>query len=358
MTTLLEYNSIKLTDKGLTLSVSRPSGQETWELDNVNKVAQAIRLYGVIGSGAIAGTNTNKKNTLAGLALEANNQRRAPSADFFSYALEEAFLILQATCPASASLAAALSYMRLASKRLKEEHLTIDEQAQGLLAAAKTYCDHIVASEEKVAGNLLPLIGEDAVILLTAGCSSKSALGKSPILMAVEKARRQGANAEVVILESQYVPGRIRMAVQELQIRNIPFSVIADTAVNYTIKTRRITAAMLPVLRITRRGDAVGYTGSSFCALAASHAGIPVYTVGTNNVCAPDSPEVDKLPLQEAEMMDAPQKGEIRVFRPVFDLIDAGTVTAYATECPTYRAKSAAATAEWAEAVKLKAARF
>lgn len=43
------------------------------------------------------------------------------------------------------------------------------------------------------------------------------------------------------------------MAVQELQIRNIPFSVIADTAVNYTIKTRRITAAMLPVLRITRR---------------------------------------------------------------------------------------------------------
>ncbi len=41
MTTLLEYNSIKLTDKGLTLSVSRPSGQETWELDNVNKVAQA-----------------------------------------------------------------------------------------------------------------------------------------------------------------------------------------------------------------------------------------------------------------------------------------------------------------------------
>lgn len=335
MTTLLEYNSIKLTDKGLTLSVSRPSGQETWELDNVNKVAQAIRLYGVIGSGAIAGT------ALAGLALEANNQRRAPSTDFFSYALEEAFLILQATCPASASLAAALSYMRLASKRLKEEHLTIDEQAQG-----------------KVAGNLLPLIGEDAVILLTAGCSSKSALGKSPILTAVEKARRQGANAEVVILESQYVPGRIRMAVQELQIRNIPFSVIADTAVNYTIKTRRITAAMLPVLRITRRGDAVGYTGSSFCALAASHAGIPVYTVGTNNVCDPDSPEVDKLPLQEAEMMDAPQKGEIRVFRPVFDLIDAGTVTAYATECPAYRAKSAASTAEWVEAVKLKAARF
>ena len=333
MTTLLEYNSIKLTDKGLTLSVSRPSGQETWELDNVNKVAQAIRLYGVIGSGAIVGT------ALAGLALEANNQRRAPSTDFFSYALEEAFLILQATCPASASLAAALSY-------------------QGLLAAAKTYCDHIVASEEKVAGNLLPLIGEDAVILLTAGCSSKSALGKSPILTAVEKTLRQGANAEVVILESQYVPGRIRMAVQELQIRNIPFSVIADTAVNYTIKTRRITAAMLPVLRITRRGDAVGYTGSSFCALAASHAGIPVYTVGTNNVCDPDSPEVDKLPLQEAEMMDAPQKGEIRVFRPVFDLIDAGTVTAYATECPAYRAKSAASTAEWVEAVKLKAARF
>ena len=332
MTTLLEYNSIKLTDKGLTLSVSRPSGQETWELDNVNKVAQAIRLYGVIGSGAIVGT------ALAGLALEANNQRRAPSTDFFSYALEEAFLILQATCPASASLAAALSYMRLESKRLKEENLTIDEQAQGLLAAAKTYCDHIVASEEKVAGNLLPLIGEDAVILLTAGCSSKSALGKSPILTAVEKARRQGANAEVVILESQYVPGRIRMAVQELQIRNIPFSVI--------------------VLRITRRGDAVGYTGSSFCALAASHAGIPVYTVGTNNVCDPDSPEVDKLPLQEAEMMDAPQKGEIRVFRPVFDLIDAGTVTAYATECPAYRAKSAASTAEWVEAVKLKAARF
>ena len=174
----------------------------------------------------------------------------------------------------------------------------------------------------------------------------------------MEKALRQGANAEVVILESQYVPGRIRMAVQELQIRNIPFSVIADTAVNYTIKTRRITAAMLPVLRITRRGDAVGYTGSSFCALAASHAGIPVYTVGTNNVCDPDSPEVDKLPLQEAEMMDAPQKGEIRVFRPVFDLIDAGTVTAYATECPAYRAKSAASTAEWVEAVKLKAARF
>lgn len=57
-------------------------------------------------------------------------------------------------------------------------------------------------------------------------------------------------------------------------------------------------------------------------------------------------------------MMDAPQKGEIRVFRPVFDLIDAGTVTAYATECPTYRAKSAASTAEWVEAVKLKAARF
>ena len=338
MTTLLEYNSIKLTDKGLTLSVSRPSGQETWELDNVNKVAQAIRLYGVIGSGAIVGT------ALAGLALEANNQRRAPSTDFFSYALEEAFLNLQATCPASASLAAALSYMRLASKRLKEENLTIDEQAQGLLAAAKTYCDHIVASEEKVAGNLLPLIGEDAVILLTAGCSSKSALGKSPILTAVEKARRQGANAEVVILESQYVPGRIRMAVQELQIRNIPFSVIADTAVNYTIKTRR--------------GDAVGYTGSAFCALAASHAGIPVYTVGTNNVCDPDSPEVDKLPLQEAEMMDAPQKGEIRVFRPVFDLIDAGTVTAYATECPAYRAKSVASTAEWVEAVKLKAARF
>ena len=352
MTTLLEYNSIKLTDKGLTLSVSRPSGQETWELDNVNKVAQAIRLYGVIGSGALVGT------ALAGLALEANNQRRAPSTDFFSYALEEAFLNLQATCPASASLAAALSYMRLASKRLKEENLTIDEQAQGLLAAAKTYCDHIVASEEKVAGNLLPLIGEDAVILLTAGCSSKSALGKSPILTAVEKARRQGANAEVVILESQYVPGRIRMAVQELQIRNIPFSVIADTAVNYTIKTRRITAAMLPVLRITRRGDAVGYTGSAFCALAASHAGIPVYTVGTNNVCDPDSPEVDKLPLQEAEMMDAPQKGEIRVFRPVFDLIDAGTVTAYATECPAYRAKSVASTAEWVEAVKLKAARF
>lgn len=186
MTTLLEYNSIKLTDKGLTLSVSRPSGQETWELDNVNKVAQAIRLYGVIGSGAIAGT------ALAGLALEANNQRRAPSADFFSYALEEAFLILQGTCPASASLAAALSYMRLASKRLKEEHLTIDEQAQGLLAAAKTYCDHIVASEEKVAGNLLPLIGEDAVILLTAGCSSKSALGKSPILMALEKSPQTG----------------------------------------------------------------------------------------------------------------------------------------------------------------------
>ena len=92
MTTLLEYNSIKLTDKGLTLSVSRPSGQETWELDNVNKVAQAIRLYGVIGSDAIAGT------ALAGLALEANNQRRAPSADFFSYALEEAFLSLSLAC--------------------------------------------------------------------------------------------------------------------------------------------------------------------------------------------------------------------------------------------------------------------
>ena len=97
----------------------------------------------------------------------------------------------------------------------------------------------------------------------------------------------------------------------------------------------------------------MGYTGSAFCALAASHAGIPVYTVGTNNVCDPDSPEVDKLPLQEAEMMDAPQKGEIRVFRPVFAL-----VTAYATECPAYRAKSAASTAEWVEAVKLKAARF
>ena len=57
-------------------------------------------------------------------------------------------------------------------------------------------------------------------------------------------------------------------------------------------------------------------------------------------------------------MMDAPQKGEIRVFRLVFDLIDAGTVTAYATECPAYRAKSVASTAEWVEAVKLKAARF
>ena len=113
MTTLLEYNSIKLTDKGLTLSVSRPSGQETWELDNVNKVAQAIRLYGVIGSGAIVGT------ALAGLALEANNQRRAPSTDFFSYALEEAFLILQATCPASASLAAALLLYASCEQTLK-----------------------------------------------------------------------------------------------------------------------------------------------------------------------------------------------------------------------------------------------
>ena len=85
MTTLLEYNSIKLTDKGLTLSVSRPSGQETWELDNVNKVAQAIRLYGVIGSGAIAGT------ALAGLALEANNQRRARAPTFSVTRLKKPF---------------------------------------------------------------------------------------------------------------------------------------------------------------------------------------------------------------------------------------------------------------------------
>lgn len=301
------------------LDQRRLPGAETWvELSSWSEVAPAIRDMVVRGAPAIGVA------AAYGLALAAQ------AGDD----LETARAGLAASRPTAVNLFWALDRLMALP----------DRSFPRLLAEAHAIAEEDVAMNRAIGRNGAECVPQGASILTICNTGALATAGHGTALGIVRTAAEDGKEPHVYACETRPRQQGLRLTAWELDQEGIPFHAIADTAVAWLMRNRKIDLAVAGADRIAANGDTANKIGTYGLALLAKAHGVPFVIAAPSSTLDPSLAHGGLIPIEERAAEELTEVEGVRVapagtpvWNPAFDVTPGELISAIVTERGVHR---------------------
>ncbi len=323
-TVWMEGNKVKIINQTVL-----PHRFEIIELDDFQKVAEAISSMNVRGAGAIGAA--------AGFAV-ALAAISAPADEFKQY-VENAANIIKATRPTAVDLEYAVEKVKQAALK-KGKDAAVKE--------AQQIADRNVEAGKKIGQEGERLLKDGAKVLTHCNAGWLAFVDWGTALAPIYAAKRTGKKVFVYVDETRPRNQGARLTAWELLQEEIPFAVIADNAAGYFMQKGEIDICIVGADRIAANGDVANKIGTYEKAVLAKENKIPFYVAAPLSTFDLKLKEGKEIPIEERReeevlnmwgLADDGKIGKVRIApegskakNPAFDLMPAKYVTGIITE--------------------------
>jgi len=303
---------------------------EVSEFDDYREVARAITEMYVRGAPAIGAA------AAFGMVLAAR-QSHATDRETLIKDLEVAAETLNRARPTAVNLSWAVN--RQLKTARSEQNESVDDVRQSLLDAAQKIADDDVELNRRMGAHGAELVADGATILHHCNTGALATVDWGTALGVIFSAHEQGKNIHVLVDETRPRLQGAQLTAWELQQRNIPFDVIADSASGHFMRTGQVDIVLVGSDRTAANGDVANKIGTYNLAVIANENGVPFYPVVPTSTIDLSLAEGDLIPIEErspdevlcvAGTRVAPEGASAR--NPAFDVTPHRYVTGIVTE--------------------------
>jgi len=294
-------------------------------------VAEAIRELKVRGAPAIGVT------AALGIALGAK-QYAGKTLDGFHHYMEEVCEALAATRPTAVNLFWAIDRMK---RVLAGNSCTsVDEWQECLLEEALVILEEDVRVNQALGKHGAVIIQDGDNILTHCNAGALATAGYGTALGVVRAAWEQGKRLRVYADETRPVLQGARLTTWELQQDGIPVTLITDSMAGALMQKRGIQCCVVGADRIAANGDVANKIGTYSVAVLAKAHGIPFYVAAPVSTIDLETPNGDKIPIEERDSSEVTQlyggrviaPSGVAVWNPAFDVTPANLIAGIITE--------------------------
>ena len=309
-----------------------PAEERYVDLTSVDEVVEAIRSLRVRGAPAIGGAGAY------GMVVALDEVRPATAAEARKVLADAAERIGTAR-PTAVNLSWAVERVLAAA---------VGSSAAEVRARALAEADAIVA-EDRAACDAIGRHGADELVdrhrLLThCNAGRLATLGIGTALGVVYAKAAAGHPVEVYAPETRPLLQGARLTAWELRRFGVPVSVLPDSAAAMLLASGRVDAVVVGADRIAANGDVANKIGTFGHAVAAARAGVPFYVAAPLSTFDPDTPDGDRIEIEQRDATEIRRCGDrpttppdVDVWNPAFDVTPHELVTGLITEVGVLR---------------------
>jgi methylthioribose-1-phosphate isomerase len=247
--------------------------------------------------------------------------------------------LMAGTRPTAVNLFWAIERMKKAFAESAQQGLSVAEIRQRLDAEAWAIHDEDVASCRAMGAHGASLIPDSARILTHCNAGALATAGYGTALGVVRAAAGQGKKIAVLADETRPFLQGARLTAWELVKEGIDTTVITDNMAGAMMRLGQVDLAVVGADRVAANGDVANKIGTYAVAVLAREHGIPFYVAAPTSTIDLNTPDGDKIPIEERSDREVTHMGPlrltpqgIRVRNPAFDVTPARYVTAIITE--------------------------
>lgn len=233
--------------------------------------------------------------------------------------LDAAFDALATARPTAVNLSWALGEMRSDPT---------PERARGLHEAEVERC-------RRMAQHAAGLVAPGSRILTHCNAGGLATGGYGTAVGAIRLAWERGLVEHVWVDETRPRLQGARLTAWELEVLEIPFSVIADGAAAWLMAAGEVDCVVTGADRIAANGDTANKIGTYGLAIAARQHEIPLYVVAPTSTLDVETLAGADIPIEERDGSEITTRFPAR--NPAFDITPAELVTAIVTEVGVHR---------------------
>jgi len=307
-----------------------PAEEREIDCDSVETVREAIRSLRVRGAPAIGVAAAY--GVVLGLQDVADGDRES-----FSRRFDEVSDILASSRPTAVNLFTALSRMR----QVLESHadLPSGEMLARLLDEARA----IESEDRRMCAAIgrfgAELLSDHQGVLTHCNAGGLATAGDGTALSVIFAAAAEGKHLHVYADETRPLLQGSRLTTWELMRRDIPVTLICDSAAGWVMKQKLVQAVVTGADRIAANGDAANKIGTYSVALLARAHEIPFYIAAPSSTFDLTLPAGDGIPIEERAAEEITRgfgrqtaPDDVETFNPAFDVTPAELITAIITE--------------------------
>lgn len=296
------------------------------ECDNIDCIASAIREMAVRGAPAIAAT------AAFGLALHA--LKLEGGEEEFRREIEAAADLLRSTRPTAYNMFWAIDRVLNSIKSAG----TVEEMRRKALEEARRIAEEDVKANLSIGEHGKQLISDGAKIMTICNAGSLATVWFGTATAPLYKAKMEGMEFEVYVLETRPVLQGARITSFELSRAGIPVKLIVDSAAGYVMSEVGIDLIITGADRILSDGTIYNKIGTYTLSVLAKEHGVPFYVAAPTStidlISKRSEVRIEMRSPEEVVLINgkriAPEG--ISVLNPAFDRTPPENVTGIITE--------------------------
>lgn len=307
-----------------------PSEEFYIETDEVGVLAEAIKRLAIRGAPLIGIA------AAYGIALASRSiKKKDPSS--VRNDLSHAFAVIASTRPTAVNLFWALN--RQQSICAQWQGNSIDELQERLLEEAKSIHREDAEMCEAISAYGVKLLPPSATVLTHCNSGRLATGGRGTALGIITKAWELGQLRHVYIDETRPLLQGARLTMWEMSKRNIPATLIVDTASAFLMQQRKIDAVIVGADRIAMNGDVANKIGTYALAVSARQHGVPFYVAAPVSTIDVNTESGKSIPIEERNEIEVTEINGTRmaprgigVYAPAFDVTPGEFISAVVTD--------------------------
>jgi methylthioribose-1-phosphate isomerase len=295
-------------------------------------VARAIKTMIIRGAPAIGVA------AAMGIAL-GMRRSKATGTKQFATEFQRTCELMAATRPTAVNLFWAVGRMKEVFADAAQRGGSVDEIRRRLEVEARRIHDADVESCRAIGAFGATLVPHAARILTHCNAGALATAGYGTALGVVRAAAEQGKNVAVLADETRPFLQGARLTAWELVRDHIHTTVITDNMAASMMRLGHVDLVVVGADRIAANGDVANKIGTYGVAVLAREHGIPFYVAAPISTVDLDTPDGDRIPIEERNDREVTHVGSNRVTpqgahirNPAFDVTPAKFVTAIITE--------------------------
>ena len=306
-----------------------PAKYEMLTCSTYHEVIDAIKNMAIRGAPAI-GVAAAYGMALAAYSINTNNK-----SDFLNR-LNEARIALSSSRPTAINLFWALEEIW---KGVVSSDEPVDELRKKILLKAESLAQDDIKTNYLIGEYGSTLFQDGDKILTHCNAGSLATVFYGTALGVIRSAFKKKKNIKVYIDETRPVLQGARLTAWELQIEEIPVTLICDSVAGFLMYQKKIDKVILGADRIAANGDIANKIGTySISVLAKTHK-IPFYVAAPTSTIDFNIEDGKGIPIEEREPLEVTSimgkkiaPDHINVYNPAFDITPNKNITAIITE--------------------------
>ena len=306
-----------------------PAKYEMLTCSTYHEVVDAIKNMAIRGAPAIGVA------AAYGMALAAYSINTKNKSDFLNR-LNEARIALSSSRPTAINLFWALEEIWNGVVSSDEP---VDELRKKILLKAESLAQDDIKTNYLIGEYGSTLFQDGDKILTHCNAGSLATVFYGTALGVIRSAFKEKKNIKVYIDETRPVLQGARLTAWELQIEEIPVTLICDSVAGFLMYQKKIDKVILGADRIADNGDIANKIGTySISVLAKTH-NIPFYVAAPTSTIDFNIEDGKGIPIEEREPLEVTSimgkkiaPDHINVYNPAFDITPNKNITAIITE--------------------------